>query len=96
MPSNVPVLSVQHNNDPIPSATGTVNPLTENWATVSREAKLPLGTPALSAHDLDRYCETLGLVDKTNLAGVSRVREMILSQLTGSKLETTQTFEFDR
>jgi pimeloyl-ACP methyl ester carboxylesterase len=96
LPSNVPVLSVQHNNDPIPAATGAVNPLTENWATVSREAKLPLGAPALAAHNLDRYCETLGLVDKTHISGVSRVREMILSQLKGSKLETTQTFEFDR
>ena len=96
LPTNVPVLSIQHNNDPIPSATGTVNPLTENWATVSREAKLPLGSPALSAHDLDKYCETLGLVDKTQLTGVSRVRQMIMSQLIGSKLETTKTFEFDR
>jgi hypothetical protein len=57
---------------------------------------LPLGTPALEAHDLDRYRETLAMVDAETIAGVSRVRELILSQVAGSQLAKAQAFEFRR
>jgi len=96
LPENVPVLSIQHSNDPVPAASGETNPLTKNWATVSRSAELPLGTPALEAHDLDHYRETLAMVDAETLAGVSRVRELILSRVAGSQLAKAQAFEFRR
>jgi hypothetical protein len=80
----------------VPAATGESNPLTQNWATVSREANLPLGAPALEAHELVRYRETLGMVDATKLVGVSRVRDLILNQLLNGKLEKAETFEFNR
>ena len=96
VPGGVPVLSIQHSNDPVPAATGESNPLTQNWATVSREANLPLGAPALEAHELVRYRETLGMVDTTKLDGVSRVRDLILNQLLSGKLEKAETFEFNR
>lgn len=96
LPADVPVLSIQHSNDPIPAASGETNPLTKNWATVSRVSELPLGTPAIEAHELDRYRETLGMVDAERLPGVSRVRELILNQVIGSKLAKTEAFEFWR
>ncbi len=96
VPGGVPVLSIQHSNDPVPAATGQSNPLTQNWATVSREASLPVGAPALEAHELNRYRETLGMVDATTLTGVSRVRELILGQLVYGELQKAETFEFDR
>lgn len=96
LPASVPVLSIQHSNDPIPAATGETNPLTKNWATVSRAAELPIGTPAIEAHELSRYRETLKLVDESHLVGVSRVREMILGQVAGSQLSKAEVFEFRR
>ena len=96
VPQGVPVLSVQHSNDPIPAATGESNPLTANWATVTREAPLPIGSPSLEAHELARYRETLDLVDHSQIAGVSRVREMILGQLAGSRLVKASAFELSR
>lgn len=96
LPENVPVLSIQHSNDPIPAASGETNPLTKNWATVSRSAELPLGTPAIEAHELDRYRETLSMVDGAAPLGVRRVRELILNQVVGAKLLKSQAFEFWR
>jgi predicted esterase len=96
LPENVPVLSIQHSNDPIPAASGETNPLTKNWATVSRSAELPFGTPAMEAHDLDRYRETLAMVDAETMPGVSRVRELILNQVLGSRLLKAEAFEFRR
>jgi hypothetical protein len=96
LPENVPVLSIQHSNDPVPAASGETNPLTKNWATVSRSAELPLGTPAMEAHDLDRYRETLAMVDAETMPGVSRVRELILNQVLGSRLSKAEAFEFRR
>ena len=96
VPQGVPVLSVQHSNDPIPAATGESNPLTANWATVTREATLPAGSPSLAAHELSRYRETLNLVDQSYLTGVSRVRELILGQLEGSRLVKASAFELSR
>ena len=96
LPANIPVLSIEHGNDPIPAATGETNPLTKNWATASRNFALPIGTPAIEAHELAHYRETLGLVDDSNLAGVSRVRELILGQLDGSKLVKAEVVAFSR
>ncbi len=96
VPAGVPVLSIQHSNDPVPAATGESNPLTQNWATVSREASLPVGAPALEAHELSRYCETLAMVDGTQLKGVSRLRELILGQFSNGSLVKAETFEFTR
>ena len=96
LPGNVPVLSIQHSNDPIPAASGETNPLTKNWATVSRAAELPLGTPAIEAHGLEHYRETLGMVDAETLPGVRRVRELILNQVAGSQLLKAEAFEFRR
>jgi hypothetical protein len=96
LPSGIPVLSIENSNDPVPAATGRVNPLTENWATVSAEAKLHPGVPAIEAHELRHYMGTLREVDQTQMVGPSRVRELIVSQLKGSELTDTQTYEFNR
>jgi len=96
LPSGIPVLSIENSNDPVPAATGRVNPLTENWATVSAEAKLQQGAPAIEAHKLEHYFGTLREVDQTKMAGPSRVRDLIVSQLKGSELSETQTYEFNR
>ena len=82
--------------DGVDPATGESNPLTQNWATVSREASLPVGAPALEAHELSRYCETLAMVDGTQLKGVSRLRELILGQFSNGSLVKAETFEFTR
>ena len=50
----------------------------------------------MEAHDLDRYRETLAMVDAETMPGVSRVRELILNQVLGSRLSKAEAFEFRR
>lgn len=94
MPSHVPVLSIQHNNDPVPAATGATNPLTSNWATASKEFVLRPGESTISAHKLESYEQTLVEVDDSKIAGVSRIRDLILSQIQGSP--TAQNYAITR
>ena len=94
--SDVPTLSIQHTNDPVPAATGKSNPLTENWATVSRHLDVGPGHTLVKAHELEGYRGTLSLTDSSEIPGVKRVRDLILNQVVGKKLVETQTFEFTR
>ncbi len=96
LPPEIPVLSLQHQNDPIPAMTAATNPLTENWATATRMVELQIAEPALNAHEFDHYQKSLALADVSANKGVSRIREMILNQLSGSQLISTQGFRFSR
>ena len=93
---SIPVLSVEHSNDPVPAATGESNPLKANWVTTSRELQLKPGEFAMDAHELSHYKVTLALTDRSELPGVKRVRELILDQLAGKQLTETQTYVFGR
>lgn len=94
IPADIPVLSIQHSNDPVPAATGHSNPLTDNWATASKRFELSAGEASVAAHELNSYQSTVVEVDSTRLTGVSRIRSAILKQLVGAP--TSVTYEFSR
>lgn len=96
IPSEVSVVSLEHTNDPIPTLTGEINPLTENWVTGSREAELDPLHPAFEAHSIENYKETAALADESQDAGMRRVRENLLAQVKGQRLVETLNFEFKR
>lgn len=96
IPGQIPVLSLQHQNDPIPALTAATNPLTENWATATRMVELNLAEPAIKAHEFEHYEKSLALADTSTNKGVVRIRELILNQLSGSQLVSTQGFSFSR
>lgn len=96
IPAQIPVLSLQHQNDPVPAMTAATNPLTENWATATRMVELGIAEPAINAHEFEHYEKTLALADTSTNRGLVRVRELILTQLVESQLVSTQGFSFSR
>lgn len=93
IPASVPVISIEHSNDPIPTLTGETNPLTENWVTASRQVELSPGEVALNAHDLAEYRKSASMADQSSDYGLMRVREAVLGQLKSSQLVETTSFE---
>lgn len=92
----IPVLAIEHSNDPVPVVSGETNPLTENWVTASREVNLGPAEIALNAHSLSEYQESAKLADHSSDYGLTRVREAILGQLKSSQLVETTSFELRR
>ncbi len=88
LPSNLPVLSLEHSNDVVPALSGQTNPMTENWVTGSRHVEIRAGETVLKAHHVSEYVATAALADTSTDSGLVRIREVLLSQLAGAtKLE---------
>lgn len=96
IPAGVPVIAIEHSNDPVPTLTGETNPLSENWVTASRQVELTPGEVALRAHELSEYRQSAGMADQSSDYGLMRVREAVLGQLKSSKLVETTSFELSR
>lgn len=94
IPSEIPVMSIEHANDVVPALGGKLNPLTENWVTVGREVEVKFGQSALVAHELSEYQKTAGLIDESQSAGVARIRDQLLAKFEGLRLVETQTYEY--
>ena len=58
--------------------------------------ELDLAEPAINAHEFEHYEKSLALADTSTNKGVVRIRELILNQLSGSQLVSTQGFSFSR
>jgi hypothetical protein len=67
VPDDVQVLAVEHTDDVVPRLDGRANPDRAGWVTVRRTLHVP-GMPAdaVAAHDLDRYRQTVALVDASD------------------------------
>ena len=93
LPANLPTLSIEHSNDVVPALAGETNPLTKNWVTASRHIDIEIGETVLKAHEISSYSETAGLVDRSNDAGIVRIREEILGQLKGARALGVREFQ---
>lgn len=80
MPSDVSVLSLEHDQDVVPMLDGAENPDRTNWVTVNRELTDAQGTvegvrgPG-AAHGLNNYIETGAEVDSSDSATIEEWRE---------------------
>ena len=94
--TKIPVMAIEHVNDPVPNISGRVNPIAKNWVTVQRTA-LPTESEApMYSHSLKSYKNTTEKVDSSKSKGVVNVRDQILSQLRSSPVGKALDFVIAR
>ena len=93
---NIPVMAIEHKNDPVPNLSGKANPMKPNWVTIQRKAKPDEAPGAFYAHDLDSYKNTSQLVDRSKEAGITRIKNQILSILEKTSLGTRSNYQITR
>lgn len=92
-PTGVPVIALEHTNDPVPALSGRSNPLASNLATVQRE--LPASS-VIEAHAMAGYRQTAALADAAANPGLVRVRDQLVGQLQGLGEGVAYRFELSR
>jgi Lipase (class 3) len=82
IPDDVSVLSIEHEQDPVPMLDGNDNPDRPNWVTVRRELSAAEGTPdgarapsVAEAHGTPHYSDTGAIVDRSNDSSISSWRQ---------------------
>jgi PGAP1-like protein len=63
VPESVSVLSLEHQQDPVPRLEGRANPDRSGWVTVERSAALAPGSGGSAAHAVEQYVGTAALTD---------------------------------
>ena len=92
LPTNVPVISIEHSNDVVPALSGATNPLTENWVTATRHIDVHSGETVLKAHNIGEYVQTAALADTSVDSGLVRLRGVVLDQLNGAELQEEKEY----
>ena len=93
---NIPVLAIEHKNDPVPNLSGKANPMKPNWVTVQRKANPEEAGGLFYAHDLEGYKNTSQLVDKSKDVGITRVKNQIFSLLEKTEFGTRSDYQIRR
>ena len=71
----VPVLAIQHSSDPVPSLSGGVNPMRENWVTVSSDKTFE---NLVDAHKISSYTNTAAELMGSDNAGFRNLAPELL------------------
>lgn len=66
----VPTISIQHQQDPIPLLSGSTNPMTENWVTISSAREF---SNLVQAHHIASYAETALVAQESENKGLTNV-----------------------
>jgi hypothetical protein len=94
--TKVPVMAIEHVNDPIPNASGRVNPLTKNWVTIQRTSLASESDAPLHSHSLQSYRNTTEKVDTSNSKGIVNIKQQLLSQVQGAPVGKAMDFVISR
>ncbi len=94
--SKIPVLAVEHVNDPVPNISGKANPMKSNWVTVQRMSSASESDATLHSHSLDSYRNTSKEIDQSHKSGIQKIRDKILETTRGSKIGTALDFVISR
>jgi hypothetical protein len=94
--SKVPVMAIEHVNDPIPNVSGKVNPLTKNWVTVQRRSSAFESDAPMHSHSLRSYKNTTQEVDASKSKGIVSIKEQLLSQVRGAPIGKAMDFVISR
>ena len=82
--TKVPVMAIEHVNDPIPNVSGRVNPITKNWVTIQRTSPASESDASLHSHSLKSYKNTTEQVDESKSKGIVKIKQQVLSQMQGA------------
>lgn len=94
--ARLPVMAIEHKNDPVPNISGRANPLSKNWVTIQRESLPSESKAVLHSHSLKSYRNTTEQVDSSTSNGVRSIRARILGKLRGSSIGSSKDFEIAR
>jgi hypothetical protein len=94
--SKVPVMAIEHVNDPIPNASGKVNPLTKNWVTIQRTSQASESDDPMHSHSLKSYRNTTQEVDASKSKGILNIKQQLLSQVQGAPVGKAMDFVISR
>jgi predicted alpha/beta hydrolase family esterase len=94
--SKVPVMAIEHVNDPIPNASGKVNPLTKNWVTIQRTSQALESDAPMHSHSLKSYKNTTQEVDASKNKGTLNIKQQLLSQVQGAPVGKAMDFVISR
>jgi hypothetical protein len=94
--SKVPVMAIEHVNDPIPNASGKVNPLTKNWVTIQRTSQALESDAPMHSHSLKSYKNTTQEVDASKNRGIVNIKQQLLSQVQGAPVGKAMDFVISR
>ena len=94
--TRLPVMAIEHVNDPIPNVSGRVNPLTKNWVTIQRSSLASESDAPLHSHSLKSYRNTTEKVDASNSQGVVSIRQQLLNQVRGAPIGKAMDFVIAR
>ena len=94
--TKVPVMAIEHVNDPIPNASGKVNPPTKNWVTIQRTSQAFESDAPMHSHSLKSYKNTTQEVDASKNKGILNIKQQLLSQVQGAPVGKAMDFVIAR
>jgi hypothetical protein len=94
--TKLPVMAIEHVNDPIPNVSGRVNPLSQNWVTIQRRSSALESDAVLHSHSLQSYKNTTEKVDVSTSKGIVNIKEQLLSQVRGASVGKAMDFVISR
>lgn len=92
LPTNIPVISLEHSNDVVPALAGATNPITDNWVTATRHVDLQSGENVLKAHNMSEYVTSANLADQSSDSGLVRLRQNLFSNLQGTEFVSAKEY----
>jgi hypothetical protein len=95
-PTKLPVMAIEHVNDPIPNISGKVNPLAKNWVTIQRSSFALESDAPMHSHSLNSYKNTTEKVDSSKNKGISNIKDQLLSQVRGAPAGKAMDFVIAR
>lgn len=94
--TKLPVMAIEHVNDPIPNVSGRVNPITKNWVTIQRSSSALESEAPMHSHSLKSYKNTTEKVDASKEKGISNIRQQLLSQVREAPIGKAMDFVIAR
>ena len=88
----VPVMAIEHVNDPVPNLSGKANPMKKNWVSVQRISEKPESDALMFSHSLKSYRNTTTAIDVSSDVGIKNIKGEIFQKLGAAK--PSKSFEF--
>lgn len=92
----IPVMAVEHVNDPVPNISGKANPMKSNWITIQRVSEKGESNAIAFSHSLKSYRNTATEIDQSKDKSVTSIRSALLRELANSKPSSALEFEISR
>lgn len=93
---SIPVMAIEHTNDPVPNLSGRANPLKKNWVSVQRVSSKAEANAVLFSHSLKSYRNTSLEIDRSVDTGIKNIRSELLEKLANSKPSRRLEFRISR